>query len=124
MYWNSTEVIPDFKWENVLYRIPASLIIFAPALYMATESSKHRKREVENKQIELELAALNPYMELFDDTDKMKIKESLVEKYFVGHSRNESNSEAQKSAWLDEIVPKVLDNVLERFFERFPSLKG
>lgn len=115
----------DFKfdWYKILYRIPTSIIVFIPAFYMAREASRHRTVEVENKRMELELAALTPYLELFDDEKKNKIKEELVKNYFIGHSQQERKEDEElKLKWMQEMVPEVIQKVLDKILDRLPYL--
>lgn len=107
-------------WQNMLTRLPVSLVILLPAGYLISESSKHRDIQRKNKGIELELAALSPYLELFDDSKKQEIKEQLVGKYFVGHEQgNKEQKKEETKSLIQEIVPEVVGKV----FERLPSLK-
>ena len=107
-------------WQSMLMRLPLSLVLFFPAVYLITESSKHRKVERENKRIELELAALTPYLELFADDKKQAIKAELVKNYFVGHAQEGKEQEKEEvNSWVQELVPKVLGEVLNRI----PGLK-
>jgi cell division septum initiation protein DivIVA len=80
----------NFDWTKSLIRILAAAALSYPATYAARESSKHRKLEVLNRKAELELTAINPFIELLPETQKQTIKEKLVEKYF-GNSGNLMN---------------------------------
>lgn len=71
-----------FDWTKSIIRILAAAALSYPATYAARESSKHRKLEILNRKAELELAAINPFIELLPETKKQEIKEKLVEKYF------------------------------------------
>ena len=79
----------NFDWTKSLIRVLAAAALSYPATYAARESSKHRKLETMNRPAELELASINPFIEILDDTKKQEIKEKLVEKYF-GNSNNPS----------------------------------
>lgn len=80
----------NFDWTKSLIRILAAAALSYPATYAARESSKHRKLEVLNRKAELELTAINPFIELLPEPKKQAIKEKLVEKYF-GNSGNLMN---------------------------------
>ena len=77
----------NFDWTKSLIRILAAAALSYPATYAARESNKHRKLEVLNRKAELELTAINPFIELLPEQKKQAIKEKLVEKYF-GNSGN------------------------------------
>jgi len=76
-----------FDWTKSLIRIMAAAALSYPATYAARESSKHRKLEILNRKAELELTAINPFIELLTDNKKQEIKEKLVERYF-GNNQN------------------------------------
>lgn len=71
-----------FDWVKSLIRLVAAAALSYPATYAAKESSKHRKLETINRTAELELASINPFIEILDEDKKQNIKEKLVDKYF------------------------------------------
>ncbi len=78
-----------FDWGKSLIRIIAAAALSYPATYAARESSKHRKLETINRNAELELASINPFIEGLADDKKQVIKEKLVEKYFGNNNNND-----------------------------------
>lgn len=99
-----------FDWTKSLIRILAAAALSYPATYAARESSKHRRLEILNRKAELELAAINPFIELLPENKKQEIKEKLVEKYFGNHSSNIDNTDNQKD---DEVSINALDKILK-----------
>ena len=71
-----------FDLYKSLVRILAAAVLTYPAVYSSRESNKHRKLETQNRNLELELASIGPFIELLPDEKKQKIKEELVKKYF------------------------------------------
>lgn len=99
----------SFDWKMALVRILSALVLSYPATYAVQESAKHRKQENENRTAELELASINPFIEILDDEKKQLIKEKLVDRYFGKASGEEKEKEA-----LEQTVPfKVLDKAVE-----------
>lgn len=78
-----------FNWTKSLIRIIAAAALSYPATYAARESSKHRKLETINRNSELELASINPFIEGLADAKKQVVKEKLVEKYFGNNKTND-----------------------------------
>jgi len=78
-----------FDWTKSLIRLIAAAALSYPATYAARESSKHRKLETINRNAELELASINPFIEGLSDDKKQIIKEKLVEKYFGNNKNND-----------------------------------
>ncbi|OEK07588.1 hypothetical protein A8C32_17475 [Flavivirga aquatica] len=77
-----------FDWTKSLIRLVAAAALSYPATYAARESSKHRKLETINRNAELELASINPFIEDLSDDKKQIIKEKLVGKYFGNNKDN------------------------------------
>ncbi len=80
----------NLVWQQALVRVVAAISLSYPATYAARESSKHRKLETTNRNAELELASINPFIEGLSDDKKQKVKEELVEKYFGNHNNLET----------------------------------
>jgi hypothetical protein len=99
-----------FDWIKSLIRLIAAAALSYPATYAARESSKHRKLETINRRAELELASINPFIEILDEDKKQNIKEKLVEKYF-GNSHsdgiNESKEEEVSIGGFEKILKAV-----------------
>jgi len=72
----------DFNLYKSLVRILAAAVLTYPAVYAARESSRHRNLETQNRNLELELASIGPFIELLPEEKKQSIKEGLVNKYF------------------------------------------
>ncbi len=81
----------NFNWPKSLIRLVAAAALSYPATYAARESSKHRQLETVNRNAELELASINPFIEGLDDEKKQEIKGKLVEKYFGNHNNLEAS---------------------------------
>ena len=80
-------------WTMVLFRVLFATIILVPALYCARESTKHRKREQENRKLELELASISPFLEKLNDPAAAKeILKKLAPEYFGNHPVDESGT--------------------------------
>lgn len=96
-----------FNWQISLIRILSALVLTYPATYAARESAKHRKLENLNRKAELELASINPFIEILDDKKKQEIKEKLVEKYF-GNNEGYIDSEKEKT---DEVSMTIIERL-------------
>lgn len=90
LVWTIIDLSADgFDWTKSLIRLVAAAALSYPATYAARESSKHRKLETINRNAELELASINPFIENLSDEKKQAIKEKLVEKYFGNNKNND-----------------------------------
>ena len=87
----------------------AAAALSYPATYAARESNKHRRLEILNRKAELELAAINPFIELLPENKKQEIKEKLVEKYFG----NNSNILADMDNQIEDDSISAVDRLLK-----------
>jgi D-ribose pyranose/furanose isomerase RbsD len=99
----------DFNLYKSLVRILAAAVLTYPAIYAARESTRHRALETQNRNIELELASIGPFIELLPEDKKQSIKEGLVEKYF-GKSHQ---TEGDKKPDADDVSISGLERVLK-----------
>lgn len=102
----------NYDWIKSLIRVIAAAALSYPATYAARESSKHRKLETINRKLELELAALSPFIEMLPEEQKTEIKSKLVEKYFGNHfdltdDKNDKTEELSLSGF-EKILKAVL----------------
>ena len=79
----------EFDWKVALIRVIAFSALLYPATYAAKEAGKHRRMENANRKSELDLASINPFIEILPETKKQEIKEKLVDKFF-GNSNFDS----------------------------------
>ena len=103
-----------YDWHKAIIRIIASAILIYPATYAARESSKHRRVENSNRKSELELAAINPFIEILDESKKQQIKEKLVEKYFGNNTEFDGEKSENISVDILEKVVKLITDVVKK----------
>lgn len=117
LIWSIIEISKngEFNVYKSLVRILAAAVLTYPAVYASRESAKHRKLETLNRNLELELASIGPFIELLPEDKKQTIKEELVNKYFGNH-KSVADEKGE-----DEDVSV---NALERIFKAvLPFLK-
>lgn len=105
--WNLN--VDSLAWQQALVRIIAAISLSYPATYAARESSKHRKLETINRNAELELASINPFIEDLEIETKQRIKGELVEKYFGNHN----NFEHSDTKDLKDLSVDNLEKIME-----------
>ncbi len=99
----------DFNLYKSLMRILAAAVLTYPAVYASRESSKHRNLETQNRNLELELASIGPFIELLSDDKKQSIKEELVKKYFGRNNSFAGESGHEK----DDVSVNALEKLLK-----------
>lgn len=88
----------DFNWEVGLFRLGVSAVLLVPAFYCSKESNKHRTAARKNRRIQLELEALEPYLEkLTKVEDREEIIKSKVDGYFAAKHDEEDDDVPNKS---------------------------
>jgi hypothetical protein len=102
-------------WDNLLKRLPISAVLFAPAFYLARESSKHRQNEFQNRRRELTLRTIDPYLALLkEETKKDELKGQIAQSIFGGNDNQPGvNSDAS------DVIAQVanLTNNLGKFIK-------
>jgi len=99
-------------WLSTLYRALSCSFILVPALYASNESNKHRAQEVKNREFEIQISAVDPYLELIDDKAlKNIVKTDLARKFFGNLEKSE-----KKSKWGKKDL-KSLTELLESIKE-------
>lgn len=73
---------PDVDWKIFLFRLGTVFVIAIPAIYAAQESSKHRRREQQNRKLQVELASIDAYLVQLPEAKRHELKEKLTEKFF------------------------------------------
>lgn len=73
---------PDVDWKVFVFRLATAFVIAIPAIYAAQESSKHRRREQQNRKLQVELASIDAYLAQLPEAKQHELKEKLTEKYF------------------------------------------
>lgn len=88
-------------WGTAILRMLAGLIFAVPAGYAAAESAKHRRIELRNRRVELELASLDPFLEKLDDEKKGLLRQKLTERYFGQPEQSEADHAVPPTSLVD-----------------------
>ena len=103
----------EMDWKAALYRVPFSLILFAPALYLAKESAKHRTNEVVNRRRQHILTTIGPYLALLAPAKADEIKAEVAKSIFADNlpimddkSTDTANVLAKMTSLIDLVLKK------------------
>jgi hypothetical protein len=94
---------PDVDWKIFLFRLATVFVIAIPAVYAAQESSKHRRREQQNRKMQVELASIDAYLVDLPEPKRHELKEKLTEKFFGQPDTPESDDPVTRHQLLDLI---------------------
>ena len=103
-----------FDWKIALFRLATSLIIGIPGVFAARESARHRARERRKRKYQLELAAIDPYLESLDPNERQRIKAELTTRMFGVPEEVTQDVEALTKNPLFNLLETVLKNLTKK----------
>lgn len=96
-------------WERLAERVLVVVPLAAFSAYAAAQSGRHRHSEREARRLELELAAIDPYLSLFPTEERNAIKADLARRLFGQPSSPPAD---------DAVGPQQLLDVLKNMTHR------
>lgn len=111
--WHVGQAVSVYSvdWQKALYRLPFSLVLFAPAVYLAKESSRHRNNEVLNRRRQHILTTIEPYLALLDPKKAEEVKTEVARSLFsdaMGAPKDEDKDASNMLAQLSNLVATTL----------------
>lgn len=103
LFWSD-----DSSVELLVTRFAIAAVVTLPALYAASESSRHRRVANAARQTELQLASLNPFLATLPDERREALIESLTPDYF-GRQHDSVALSSDKETYGD--LAKILDQI-------------
>ncbi|MGW6404224.1 hypothetical protein [Streptomyces sp. NPDC055134] len=97
-------------WQVIAVRFGGSIALLAGGLYMAKESSQHRLEERRAKSVQLDLAALDPFIVNLPPDQREAIKAAAAARLFVERGTNNPATEPQNEtpALPEGVTPDAL----------------
>ncbi|GIP40769.1 hypothetical protein J31TS4_40490 [Paenibacillus sp. J31TS4] len=74
----------EFSWAIIASKWSVTLAIGAAVTYCATQATKLDRVERENRNMELQMATIDPYLEIFNEEERKEVKKLLVDRIFTG----------------------------------------
>lgn len=85
-----TAVSPSFEPATFANRLFVTITLAILAGYSAFQADRHRKSEIENRRMELELASFDPFLASLADEERNELKKIMADRlfgrYMTGHS--------------------------------------
>lgn len=118
----------SFNWFDIFLRVPIAFIFYAPALYLAMEAKKRHNRQIELRDLEIKISAIDPYLKNIDfveskrekDSDEIltarEVKLELAKKLFSPKEHVIKNDNI--------IIPKELIDLFEQMSKVCNSIKN
>lgn len=82
----------EINWINVLVRVPISTILLSLPAYALNEARKHKRNAQRDRDLQLQIGALDPYLSSLPKPVQDSIRAVLTPRYFIG--RNAEQMEA------------------------------
>lgn len=81
--WQVLELTGTVDSLQLILRLIVTVPAFALVAFAAQQSGKHRENERRARRLELELAAIDPYLSLLDEEKRKEIKEQVAARMFA-----------------------------------------
>jgi len=105
--------IDAIDWRLLSIRTITTFTLAIPAFYAVKESGKHRLAERRYRKMQLELAAIDPYLELLDKEKREGIKVDLSKRFFAQPEVVSAADDVDAGSLLD-IIRNVINALLKK----------
>ena len=110
--YNTFNVSQPFTWSIFAAKWSITLAIGAAVTYFARQAAKHGREERSNRNMELQMATIDPYLDVFDETERREIKKLLVDRIFTGIPQLIENGEEPKKEINMSELTKLIETLL------------
>lgn len=103
----------DLDWPSLVARFIVTTALGSFTAYAARQAAKNELQEKTNRQMEVELKTLNPYIASFSDEDQIKLKEQLFPLIFGRAEVVEQNPERTGNSPMNQLQlnPQDVSNI-------------
>jgi hypothetical protein len=101
----------QFVWGRVGARAFVAVTFGIFAAYAARQADKHESIERKNRKMELELAAIDPYLSELPVDTRHKIKEELASRLFAQSERPEIITNSKTSGSVSDLLRMALETI-------------
>ena len=104
----------DTSWVKLVAKIFATTTFITGAAYAARQASKQEKVERYSRKIEMELVAIDPFIDSLDNEKKSLIKEEIARKIFGNSDAMEIDDKNTVSTTTDKLtsIDKALNYLI------------
>lgn len=121
-FWALHLLTTPTSLNDVLLRLPISLVFFVPAVYFSRLASKHRLTSVGLQSLGLRIKAFDAYLIAAKDAERQKLRAEMANVFF-DDAREKSGSSGVSEAMLSKLTDKV-GQLIEKVVEKFPIGEG
>lgn len=99
-----------FAWSTFAGRVFIGLTLALAASYAGAQASRHSRREEYYRNLQLQLAALDPYLALMEPTERNEIKKGLSDRLF-GTLAIGSRTDDESGGSYEELLKWMIKNL-------------
>lgn len=113
--WITYIDMTEFRFTDLLSRLPISAVFLAPAIYFGNLAQKHRRVSVALRSLGIRIAAFDAYLANFSDAEKNVEKQKMTEVFFdakISLERSHSTDAKDVGKALDQLT-KPLGKIVE-----------
>lgn len=99
---------PDFQAGAFANRIFVTVTLAILAGYCAFQADRHRRAEMVNRRMELELASFDPFLATLEDGERNALKKQIADRIFGQFGTDKSNHDGASPANLIDVVKQLI----------------
>ena len=109
----------DTSWVRLVAKIFATTTLVTGSAYSARQASKQEKVERYARKIEMELVAIDPFIESLDEDRRSSIKEEIARKIFGNSDGMEINTKDEPYTAVDKLAS--IEDLLAHIIKKLPK---
>lgn len=120
--FDNTKTLADVNWGILLYRLPVSALLLLPAIYMANESKKQRDKENKYRELEIKMAAIEPYFnnicEKCKDNNTQLPEKDAVKLELAKALLSPNQNQTDENTIIPQDVSNLIENIVKLVYKR------
>lgn len=115
--FDPTKTFSNLNWNILLCRLPIAALLLLPAVYMANESKKQRDKENKYRELEIKMAAIEPYFnnicEKCKDANTQLPEKDAVKLELAKQLLIPTPTSSDKNVIIPTDVSELIENILK-----------
>ena len=102
------------EWTVFSARVFVAVSFALLATYAERQANRHSEREQRNRQLQLILASINPYLAEFPEEKQREVKEMIARTVFIATEEDSKGKDQVNSTTLIDLLRMVLENLSKK----------
>lgn len=115
--FDPSKTFSNLNWNILLCRLPIAALLLLPAVYMANESKKQRDKENKYRELEIKMAAIEPYFnnicEKCKDANTQLPEKDAVKLELAKQLLIPTTTSSDKNVIIPTDVSELIENILK-----------